>query len=121
MNAIIIEVDDLIAEMKALDKFSDDVFIQYFEKVGEMQERLSELEKENKLSSVEYKDCSDKLSKAFEKLKGKLSFCTLQGPWPQRSQIVAPEVLDSRQQIEGRGTPDEHICVQRYPWSIWLV
>jgi hypothetical protein len=77
MNAIIIEVDGLIAEMKELDKFNDDVFIQYFEKVGEMQERLSELEKTNKLSSVEYKDCSDKLSKAFEKLKGKLSFCTL--------------------------------------------
>ncbi len=65
MNAIIIEVDGLIAEMKALDKFNDDVFIQYFEKVGEMQERLSD------------KDCSDKLSEAFEKLKGKLSFCTL--------------------------------------------
>ena len=77
MSAIIKEVDDLIAEMKALDKFNDDVFIQYFEKVGEMQERLSELEKTNKLSSVEYKDCSDKLSEAFEKLKGKLSFCTL--------------------------------------------
>ena len=71
------ELDGLIAEMKALDKFNDDVFIQYFEKVGEMQERLSELEKTNKLSSVEYKDCSDKLSEAFEKLKGKLSFCTL--------------------------------------------
>ena len=77
MSAIIKEVDDLIAEMKALDKFNDDVFIQYFEKVGEMQERLSELEKSSELSSVEYKDCSDKLSKAFEKLKGKLSFCTL--------------------------------------------
>ena len=48
MNAIVIEVDGLIAEMKALDKFNDDVFIQYFEKVGEMQERLSELEKTNK-------------------------------------------------------------------------
>jgi hypothetical protein len=77
LSAIIKEVDDLIAEMKALDKFNDDVFIQYFEKVGEMQERLSELEKSSELSSVEYKDCSDKLSKAFEKLKGKLSFCTL--------------------------------------------
>ena len=69
MSAIIKEVDDLIAEMKALDKFNDDVFIQYFEKVGEMQERLSELEKSSELSSVEYKDCSDKLSEAFEKLK----------------------------------------------------
>jgi hypothetical protein len=77
LSAIIKEVDDLIAEMKALDKFNDDVFIQYFEKVGEMQERLSELEKSSELSSVEYKDCSDKLSEAFEKLKGKLSFCTL--------------------------------------------
>ena len=69
MNTIISEIDDLIAEMKTLDEFNDDVFILYFEKVGEMQERLSELEKTNKLSSVEYKDCSDKLSKAFEKLK----------------------------------------------------
>ena len=69
MSAIIKEVDHLIAEMKALDKFNDDVFIQYFEKVGEMQERLSELEKSSELSSVEYKDCSDKLSEAFEKLK----------------------------------------------------
>ena len=77
MNTIISEIDDLIAEMKTLDEFNDDVFILYFEKVGEMQERLSELEKTNKLSSVEYKDCSDKLSEAFEKLKGKLSFCTL--------------------------------------------
>jgi hypothetical protein len=77
LSAIIKEVDDLIAEMKALDKFNDDVFIQYFDKVGEMQERLSELEKSSELSSVEYKDCSDKLSEAFEKLKGKLSFCTL--------------------------------------------
>jgi hypothetical protein len=77
LSAIIKEVDDLIVEMKALDKFNDDVFIQYFEKVGEMQERLSELEKSSELSSVEYKDCSDKLSEAFEKLKGKLSFCTL--------------------------------------------
>lgn len=77
MNTVISEVDGLIAEMKALDKFNDDVFIQYFEKVGEVQERLSELKKENKLSSVEYKDCSERLSEAFEKLKGKLSFCTL--------------------------------------------
>ena len=77
MNTVISEVDGLIAEMKALDKFNDDVFIQYFEKVGEVQERLSELKKENKLSSVEYKDCSERLSEAFEKLKGKLSFCML--------------------------------------------
>jgi hypothetical protein len=77
MNTVISEVDGLIAEMKALDKFNDDVFIQYFEKVGEVQERLSELKKENNVSSVEYKDCSERLSEAFEKLKGKLSFCTL--------------------------------------------
>lgn len=77
MNTIISEVDDLIAEMEALDKFNDDVFIQYFEKAGEMQERLSELEKTKMMSSGEYKDCSERLSEAFEKLKGKLSFCTL--------------------------------------------
>ena len=42
-----------------------------------MQERLSELEKTNVMSSRECKECSERLSEAFEKLKGKLSFCTL--------------------------------------------
>ena len=42
MNVITNEVNNLIAEMEALDEFNDDVFIQY-----------------------------------FEKLKGKLTFCTL--------------------------------------------
>lgn len=77
MNTIISEIDDLIAEMKTLDEFNDDVFILYFGKVGEMQERLSELEKTNVMSSRECKECSERLSEAFEKLKGKLSFCTL--------------------------------------------
>jgi hypothetical protein len=77
MNKIISEVDGLIAEMKALDKFNDDVFIQYFELVEKMQEQLVEQENTNKLSSEECEECSEKLAEAFEKLKGKLSFCTL--------------------------------------------
>lgn len=77
MNVIINEVNSLIDEMDALDKFNDDVFIQYFEKVDEMEERLAELEKAKKMSSEEYKDCSDRLAAAFGKLKGQLSFCTL--------------------------------------------
>ena len=36
MNTIISEIDDLIAEMKTLDEFNDDVFILYFEKGGEI-------------------------------------------------------------------------------------
>ena len=77
MNKIISEVDGLIAEMKALDKFNDDVFIQYFELAEKMQEQLAVQEKANKLSSEEYEECSEKLAEAFEKLKGKLSFCML--------------------------------------------
>ena len=65
MNVIINEVNSLIDEMEALDKFNDDVFIQYFEKVDEMEERLAELEKAKKMSSEEYKDCSDRLAAAF--------------------------------------------------------
>jgi hypothetical protein len=35
MNVITNEVNNLIAEMEALDEFNDDVFIQYFEKVDD--------------------------------------------------------------------------------------
>ena len=50
MNVITNEVNNLIAEMEALDEFNDDVFIQYFEKVEDLQERLAEFGKTNKLS-----------------------------------------------------------------------
>ena len=45
MNEIIHEVDALIAEMNALDHFNDDLFIQYFEREEEMQERLEAVAK----------------------------------------------------------------------------
>ena len=82
MNVITNEVNNLIAEMEALDEFNDDVFIQYFEKVEDLQERLAEFGKTNKLSpeeykgSEEYKGCTERLAESFEKLKGKLTFCT---------------------------------------------
>ena len=74
---IIKEVDSLIAEMNTLEKFNDDLFIEYFEKEEKMQERLDALVKANEISSEVCKDCSDRLAEAFGKLKGKLSFCTL--------------------------------------------
>ena len=40
MNTLIREVDALAAEMDALEKFNDDVFIQFFEKEEALQERL---------------------------------------------------------------------------------
>ena len=49
MNTLIREVDALAAEMDALEKFNDDVFIQFFEKEEALQERLSEAEKAGKL------------------------------------------------------------------------
>ena len=76
MNVITNEVNNLIAEMEALDEFNDDVFIQYFEKVEDLQERLAECGKTNKLSPEEYKGCTERLAESFEKLKGKLTFCT---------------------------------------------
>ncbi len=77
MNVITNEVNSLVAEMEALDEFNDDMFIQYFEKVEDLQERLAELEKAKKLSPGEYKYCAERLVESFEKLRAKLSFCTL--------------------------------------------
>ena len=51
MNDIIKEVDSLIAEMNTLEKFNDDLFIEYFEKVyfilsgGGTSHRMSKLSK----------------------------------------------------------------------------
>lgn len=77
MNTLIREVDALAAEMDALEKFNDDVFIQFFEKEEALQERLSEAVKAGKLTDEEYKEYSTRLADSFGKLKGKLSFCTL--------------------------------------------
>ena len=77
MNEIIREVDALIAKMDSVGKLDDDIFISFFEREEELQERLDEQKKENKLSQEEWKDCSDRLGEAFGRLKGKLSFCNL--------------------------------------------
>lgn len=77
MSKIIREVDALIAEMDSVGKFDDDIFISFFEREEELQERLDEQKKENKLSQEEWKDCSERLGEAFGRMKGKLSFCNL--------------------------------------------
>ena len=77
MKEIIREVNALIAEMDSAGKFDDDIFISFFEREEELQERLDEQKKENALSQEEWKDCSDRLGEAFGRLKGKLSFCNL--------------------------------------------
>ena len=77
MNEIIREVNALITEMDSAGKFDDDIFISFFEREEELQERLDEQKNENKLSQEEWKDCSDRLAEAFGRLKGKLSFCNL--------------------------------------------
>lgn len=77
MNEIIHEVDTLIAEMNALDHFNDDLFIQYFEREEEMQERLEVVAKSGKITPNDMKDCSVRLAEAFDRLRSKLSFCNL--------------------------------------------
>jgi len=63
--------------MDKLQKFDDDVFIRFYEKVDELQEHLDEMEKAGTLSHGEKEEYSKKLSEAFEKMRGKMSFCTL--------------------------------------------
>ena len=77
MNDIFREINDLTAEMDKLQKFDDDVFIGFYEKVDELQEHLDEMEKAGTLSHEEKEEYSKKLSEAFEKMRGKMSFCTL--------------------------------------------
>lgn len=71
------ELETLIKDMNSVDKLTDDLFIQYFEKEKAMQEKLEALKKANKLSAEEYETLSDRLVEAFGRLKGKLSFCNL--------------------------------------------
>lgn len=77
MKGIIGEVDALVAEMNALDKFNDDLFIEFYEKEEKMQERISALAEKGALTAAESKECSEKLAAAFDKLRGKLTFCNL--------------------------------------------
>lgn len=77
MKEIILEVNTLIAEMDSVKQFDDDIFISFFEREEELQERLDEQKKEKALSQEEWKDCSDRLGESFGRLKGKLSFCNL--------------------------------------------
>ena len=75
MSEIIREVNALIDEMDSAGKFDDDIFISFFERQEELQERLDEQKRENKLSQEEWKNCSERLGEAFGRMKGKLSFC----------------------------------------------
>lgn len=77
MNDIFREIDSLTAEMDKMQKFDDDVFIRFYEKVDELQEQLDDMEKADTLSHEQKEEYSKKLSEAFEKMKGKMSFCTL--------------------------------------------
>ena len=77
MSEIVREVDALIAEMDSVGKLDDDIFVSFFEREEELQERLDEQKKENKLSQEEWKDCTERLGEAFGRMKGKLSFCNL--------------------------------------------
>ena len=77
MNDIFREINDLTAEMDKLQKFDDDVFIRFYEKVDELQEQLDDMEKADTLSHEQKEEYSKKLSEAFEKMRGKMSFCTL--------------------------------------------
>ena len=77
MSEIIREVNVLIDEMDSAGKFDDDIFISFFERQEELQERLDEQKRENKLSQEEWKDCTERLGEAFGRMKGKLSFCNL--------------------------------------------
>ena len=46
-------------------KFDDDIFISFFERQEELQERLDEQKRENKLSQEEWENCSKRLGEAF--------------------------------------------------------
>ena len=72
MNDIFREINDLTAEMDKLQKFDDDVFIRFYEKVDELQEQLDDMEKADTLSHEQKEEYSKKLSEAFEKMRGKM-------------------------------------------------
>ena len=77
MSEIILEVNALIDEMDSAGKFDDDIFISFFERQAELQERLDEQKRENKLSQEVWENCAKRLGEAFGRMKGKLSFCNL--------------------------------------------
>ena len=71
------EVEALIAEMDSLKSFDDDVFIRFYEKESELQERIAASGEAEGLTEAERRSLSERLAGAFEGMKGKLSFCTL--------------------------------------------
>ena len=77
MNAVCREVETFIEEMDKLQKFDDEVFISFYEKVDELQDCLDAMEEAGKLSHEEKEEYSKKLSEAIGRMKGKMSFCTL--------------------------------------------
>lgn len=77
MSTVISEADALIDEMDSLNQFDDDMFIEYFDKAEKLQERLSAKEQERGVSVEDLKNCSDRLTEAFNRMRGKMSFCRL--------------------------------------------
>lgn len=76
MEALQKEVEAFIKKMDALKTFDDDLFIQVMDKAGELQERLGS-EEAKALSPAEKERLSNNLSASFEKVRAKLSFCSL--------------------------------------------
>ena len=52
MNTVCREVETFIEEMDKLQKFDDEVFISFYEKVDELQDRLDTMEEAGKLSHI---------------------------------------------------------------------
>ncbi len=66
------ELETLIKDMNSVDKLTDDLFIQYFEKEEAMQEKLEALKKANKLSAEEYATPTHRPVATLGRPRGKL-------------------------------------------------
>ena len=77
MSAIRQEVESLIGRMDSLETVEDDLFIQFYEKVGDLQERIGDKYLMPEFAEEERNALTDSLTEAFERMKGKMSFCNL--------------------------------------------
>ena len=77
MHRIKDDVNALIAEMKGLSSFGDDLFIELLDREEALQERLEAEKKAGRLSEEDFRALSEKLEEAMGELRGKLSFCSL--------------------------------------------
>lgn len=77
MHRIKDDVNALIAEMKGLSSFGDDLFIELLDREEALQERLEAEKKAGRLPEEDFRALSGKLEEALGELRGKLSFCSL--------------------------------------------